>query len=228
VKEVVLRWGRAAGLTKRVTPHTLRRSCATGMIRNRANPAHVKELLGHEDFSSLDAYIRLEIVDLKDAHRKFHPREQHDDDGTGASRGDLQWHDLAWNNNEIVVYYPSSGRGMYQIVFYTNARGEPPVEEFVNAMPTKQQRKVGSFLELLAQEGPALRRPYADHVRGDLRELRLQFGRNEYRIFHFFVRGQRVVLVHAFAKKTQQLPDREIETALERMKDFLSRFPPGR
>jgi site-specific recombinase XerD len=46
------------------------------MIRNRANPAHVQELLGHEDFSSLDAYIRLEIVDLKDAHRKFHPREQ--------------------------------------------------------------------------------------------------------------------------------------------------------
>jgi site-specific recombinase XerD len=76
VKEVVLRWGKAAGIPKTVTPHMLRRSCATGMIRNRANPAHVKELLGHEDFSSLDAYIRLEIVDLKDAHRKFHPREQ--------------------------------------------------------------------------------------------------------------------------------------------------------
>jgi integrase/recombinase XerD len=85
VKEVVLRWGRAAGLSKRVTPHTLRRSCATGMIRNRANPAHVKELLGHEDFSSLDAYIRLEIVDLKDAHKKFHPREQSDDDALRSS-----------------------------------------------------------------------------------------------------------------------------------------------
>jgi site-specific recombinase XerD len=48
------------------------------MIRNRANPAHVKELPGHEDFSSLDAYVRLEIVDLKDAHRRFHPRERED------------------------------------------------------------------------------------------------------------------------------------------------------
>ncbi len=115
---------------------------------------------------------------------------------------------------------------MYQIVFYTNARGESPVEEFISAMPTKQQRKVGSFLELLAQEGPALRRPYADHVRGDLRELRMQFGRNEYRVFHFFVQEQRVVLVHAFAKKTQQLPQREIETAEERMKDFIKRLPP--
>jgi integrase/recombinase XerD len=76
VKEIVLRWARAAGIGKAVTPHMLRRSCATGMIRNRANPAHVKELLGHADFSSLDAYVRLEIVDLKDAHRRFHPREQ--------------------------------------------------------------------------------------------------------------------------------------------------------
>ncbi|HVR85033.1 MAG TPA: hypothetical protein VMU54_12025 [Planctomycetota bacterium] len=32
--------------------------------------------MGHEDYSSLDAYVRLEIVDLKHAHRKFHPREQ--------------------------------------------------------------------------------------------------------------------------------------------------------
>jgi site-specific recombinase XerD len=55
------------------------------MIRNRANPAHVKELLGHSDFSSLDAYIRLEIVDLKDAHRKFHPREQDSDDDPDAA-----------------------------------------------------------------------------------------------------------------------------------------------
>jgi integrase/recombinase XerD len=85
VKEVVLRWGRAAGIGKTVTPHTLRRSCATGMIRNRANPAHVKDLLGHEDFSSLDAYIRLEIVDLKDAHRRFHPREQDEDDGASMA-----------------------------------------------------------------------------------------------------------------------------------------------
>jgi integrase/recombinase XerD len=54
----------------------MRRSCATGMIRNRANPAHVKELLGHEDWESLKSYLRLEIVDLKDAHKQFHPRER--------------------------------------------------------------------------------------------------------------------------------------------------------
>lgn len=116
---------------------------------------------------------------------------------------------------------------MYEIVYYTSARGESPVEAFINAMPQKQQRKVAGFLELLAHEGPALRRPYADHVKGDLRELRMQFGRNEYRVFHFFVQGERVVLVHAFAKKTQKLPEREISTAEERMKDFKKRLQSG-
>jgi site-specific recombinase XerD len=76
IREIVLRWSKAAGIEKDVSPHTFRRSCATGMIRNRANPAHVKDLLGHGDFRSLDAYVRLEIQDLKDAHRRFHPREQ--------------------------------------------------------------------------------------------------------------------------------------------------------
>ena len=116
---------------------------------------------------------------------------------------------------------------MYTVVYYRTERGESPVEEFIDALPEKYQRKVAGFLEMLAAEGPRLRRPYADHVRGSLRELRIQFGRNEYRFFHFFVTGERVVLVHAFAKKTQKLPEREIETAEARMKDFLRRLAEG-
>jgi integrase/recombinase XerD len=82
---VVRRWAKAAGIAKRASPHMLRRSCATGMIRNRASPAHVKDLLGHEDFDSLKSYLKLEIVDLKDAHRRFHPREQDDADGLAGA-----------------------------------------------------------------------------------------------------------------------------------------------
>jgi site-specific recombinase XerD len=46
------------------------------MIRRHADPYLVKELLGHKDFSSMDFYARLTIVDLKAAHRRFHPRER--------------------------------------------------------------------------------------------------------------------------------------------------------
>jgi integrase/recombinase XerD len=66
------------GEDKRLTPHAFRRSFATELIRNGANPGHVKDLLGQEDFSSLKHYIRLVAADLKEALRKFHPRERRD------------------------------------------------------------------------------------------------------------------------------------------------------
>lgn len=37
---------------------------------------YVKELLGREDLQSMDAYVKLAIVDLKRAHERFHPRER--------------------------------------------------------------------------------------------------------------------------------------------------------
>ena len=49
------------------------------MIKRRANPYHVKELLGHEDLRSLEVYAKLTILDLKEAHKRFHPREQGQD-----------------------------------------------------------------------------------------------------------------------------------------------------
>jgi integrase/recombinase XerD len=76
ILETVRKAAALAGLEKKVTPHALRRACATEMIRRNANPWHVKELLGHEDFRSLDVYAKLTILDLKEAHRKFHPRER--------------------------------------------------------------------------------------------------------------------------------------------------------
>jgi site-specific recombinase XerD len=76
VRQAVVKASRRAGVEKKVSPHALRRACATEMIRRSANPWHVKELLGHEDFRSLDVYAKLTILDLKAAHRRHHPREQ--------------------------------------------------------------------------------------------------------------------------------------------------------
>lgn len=116
---------------------------------------------------------------------------------------------------------------MYRIVFYRTAGGRAPVEEFLGELPAKQQNKMAAILEMLAESGPALKRPYADHVRGPLRELRVQFSGNQYRVFHFFVLEDIVVLVHAFAKKTPQLPEREIRTAEERMREYEGRVSRG-
>jgi integrase/recombinase XerD len=67
---------RAAHLPQRVTPHVFRHTCATHMIRNRANIRHLQELLGHSDLNTTQKYLHLTITDLKEAHHKFHPREK--------------------------------------------------------------------------------------------------------------------------------------------------------
>ena len=65
-----------AGIRHAVTPHTFRHTCATHMIRNRANIRHVQEMLGHVDLNTTQQYLHLTITDLKEAHSRFHPREK--------------------------------------------------------------------------------------------------------------------------------------------------------
>ena len=69
---------RAAGITKHVTPHCFRVTCATGMLRNGAHVRHLQELLGHRTVATLDPYLKLTVTELKEAHARHHPREQMD------------------------------------------------------------------------------------------------------------------------------------------------------
>ena len=59
-----------------VTPHTVRRSRMTELIRGGANLYRVKELLGHESLETLKHYTRLTIDDLRKTHGKCHSRER--------------------------------------------------------------------------------------------------------------------------------------------------------
>jgi len=46
------------------------------MMKNKANIRHIQELLGHASLLSTQVYTAVSIVDLKEAHRKYHPRER--------------------------------------------------------------------------------------------------------------------------------------------------------
>jgi integrase/recombinase XerD len=63
-------------IKKIVTPHVWRHSCATHLVQNHASLRHVQDLLGHRSLATTEKYVRLSITDLKEAHAKFHPREQ--------------------------------------------------------------------------------------------------------------------------------------------------------
>ncbi len=82
---------------------------------------------------------------------------------------------------------------------------------------------VNQALDLLRTFGLALKMPYARPVRGKIWELRIQSGRNAYRILYFAHTGRRFVLLHAFQKKTRKTPRTELETAEHRLADVLDR-----
>jgi len=64
------------GLDIPITPHTFRRSCTSEMIKSNANLYHVKQLLGHNSFETLNHYAKLDITDLQKTHERCHPREK--------------------------------------------------------------------------------------------------------------------------------------------------------
>jgi phage-related protein len=110
----------------------------------------------------------------------------------------------------------------YEIEYYSTAGGDCPVKELLDAMPLKHRVKTRKFFALLEETGSVLPRPYADAVRGKIRELVVDIQHHGYRFLHFYA-GKTIVMTHGFLKKTPRTPPSEIERAERYMNDWLRR-----
>jgi phage-related protein len=75
------------------------------------------------------------------------------------------------------------------------------------------------IVELLMEFGPNLRMPHSRALGDGLFELRPRGSEGIGRIFYCFILNQRILILHAFIKKTQYTPERELRIARKRMKE---------
>lgn len=111
----------------------------------------------------------------------------------------------------------------WKIDYYDAPSGRRPIQEFIGNLPEIPRSRVHNTLELLAEFGPLLKMPHAKKVtRTSLWELRI-LGEAPLRFFYVAKIGQSFLLLHGFTKRKQKTPKKEIEVALNRLKEYKSR-----
>lgn len=117
---------------------------------------------------------------------------------------------------------------MYEIVFYHSRNGKSEIEEYLDELGSKaktsktdriNRMKILSYLNALTQYGTRIGQPIVKHIEGNIWELRPLNNR----IFFFYWRDNKFVLLHHFIKKSQKTPPQELEQARLKLKDFLER-----
>ena len=117
---------------------------------------------------------------------------------------------------------------MFVVEFYEDRHGRQPVKEVLIELRDKAQaskdariqyQKILTHIRALEVFGTRIGEPQVKHIDGNLWELRPL----AHRIFFFYWRDNKFILLHHFIKKVQKTPPKEIERAAKNMKDFFER-----
>ncbi len=102
------------------------------------------------------------------------------------------------------------------VVMFKDADGSVPILDWFGHLPRKAQDKCLVRIERLKELGHELRRPEADTLRDGIYELRAKHQNVNLRMLYFFHGQRAIVLSHGIAKQQTAVPDKDIETAIER------------
>jgi integrase/recombinase XerD len=75
VWDLVKKYAKKAKIKKNIHCHTFRHTCATAMLKNKAGIRIIQKLLGHASMNTTQIYTHVSITDLKEVHKRCHPRE---------------------------------------------------------------------------------------------------------------------------------------------------------
>lgn len=107
------------------------------------------------------------------------------------------------------------------VLYYITSSGENPVKKFIELLSERQQRKLTRVLSYIEEYGLITAIPHVKKLTGTpLWEIRI-LGQDNIRVLYASVHSESILLLHGFVKKAQATPRKEIETALNRLADWI-------
>jgi len=113
---------------------------------------------------------------------------------------------------------------MKRILFYLTGAGKCPVQEHLDTLSDKQVTKIAWILKIVREIHPVSSNYFKKLVNtADIWEVRVDVGRNTFRLLGFFPDRELIILTNSFQKKSQKTPPKEIKLAEKRKRDYLNR-----
>jgi phage-related protein len=113
---------------------------------------------------------------------------------------------------------------MKRISFYMTGSGKCPVQQHLDTLSDKQATKIAWVLKIIREISPTPSNYFKKLVNTDnIWEVRVDVGRNTFRLLGFFSRRELIILTNSFQKKSQKTPPKEIKLAEKRKQEYLSR-----
>ena len=109
---------------------------------------------------------------------------------------------------------------MYKIILYKNSSGKEVIVDFIDSFSNKIVIKIRSDIRLLKEYGLSLlATSKVKKIKKNLYELRIKSS-VQIRLFFVFINPDIFLIVHGFVKKTNKTPEKEIDLAIGRIKEF--------
>ena len=109
-------------------------------------------------------------------------------------------------------------KDFFRVVFFETAGEKQPVREFIKGLAKEDQKELGADIKVVQENFP-IGLPLVKKIKPELWEIRSTIKNGICRVFFTFYK-ETIVLLHAFMKKTQKTPLKELGIAIERLKEF--------
>ena len=106
----------------------------------------------------------------------------------------------------------------HEAIFFETENGNQPVREFIIKLSKEDQKAIGADIRIVQDFYP-VGYPLVTKLKPNLWEIRSDIKDGISRVFFTFINNE-IILLHAIVKKTQKTPQKEIDVAMDRIKEY--------